>query len=125
MRPSSTARSSATGAITIQALGSSSAVADAKASAGGGADEEDESRTDPDGSERTVDEDVADQRGLAADQSDSLGAGTGDRVNGAPATPSAQSSDADSDGDNEKLAVAAAVGVTISVSRQTARIAVG
>ena len=115
----------ATGAITIQALGSSGAVADAKASAGGGADEDDASRTNPDGSQRTVDEDVADQRGLAANQSNSLGAGTDTRVNEAPATPSAQSSDADSDGENEKLAVAAAVGVTISVSRQAARVADG
>ena len=74
---------------------------------------------------RTADEDVADQRDLASGQSAALGAGTQSRVDSAPDSPAAESSEQDSSGDSTPLQVAAAIAVTVAVSDQDASLPAG
>ena len=90
------------GDVLFEAIGASAASSTAVASAAGAAAEDDESRTDADGSGRTADEDVADQRGLASGQSAALGSGTQSRVDAAPDSPAAESSEQDSSGDRRR-----------------------
>ena len=116
----------ADGDVTFEAIGASAASATAVASAAGAAAEDDESRTNADGSERTADEDVADQRGLASNQSARLGSGTQSRVDSAPDSPAAETSEEDSSGgESTPLQVAAAIAVTVAVSDQDASLPAG
>ncbi len=108
------------GAMTFEALGVSGAASEAKASAAGAADEDSTSRDKADGSgKKSVDSDVADQRGLGQKKAGEVGGTDGSsKVSGAKATPKAESSDKDGSGNSKPVQVAAAIAVTISVTSQ-------
>src|SRR5258705_2880549 len=103
------------GALTIEALGASTASSEATASAKGAKAEDDSSRTG-----KKVDDDIADQRGLGQKKAGELGgASSSSKVSGAKGTPKAESSEK-SGSDNKPLQVAAAIAVTISIVDQKA-----
>src|SRR4029077_289292 len=121
-----TKRSLAAGsAVTISALADSSATSQATASAKGAAAEDDPSRTNPDASKRTVDQDVSDQRDLGTKKAGELDSGSGSKVSGAKPTPKGESSEQDTSNTNKPLQVAAAIAVTISDVSQKATIPAG
>src|SRR5439155_145053 len=108
--------------VSVSATGGHSSVVEAKK---GAKAEDDASRTNPDSSKRTVDQDVSDQRDLGGKKATELSSGSGSKVSGAKPTPKAESSEKDSSGNSKPLQVAAAIAVTISVVSQKATIADG